>query len=93
MFSDDPRHWEEIGRPLNKGRSFGSSSGEDNGRQEELGLRGSSRTGERDVQTVFVVLLWIALLYIGTLASLLVVSMVILRQKLREYQNRGRFGY
>jgi hypothetical protein len=45
------------------------------------------------VQTLLLVLLWLALLYVGTLATVLVVSMLVLRQKLRKYQESGRFGY
>jgi cell division protein FtsL len=45
------------------------------------------------VQTLFVILLWLALLYVATLAAVMVVSMWILRQKLRKYQENGRFGY
>ena len=45
------------------------------------------------MQTLLAILLWLALLYISTLATVLVVSMWILRQKLRKYQENGRFGY
>ena len=45
------------------------------------------------MQIVLVVLLWLALLYVASLAAVLVVSMLVLRQKLRKYQESGRFGY
>jgi hypothetical protein len=45
------------------------------------------------MQTLLLVLLWLALLYVATLATVLIVSMWILRQKLRKYQESGRFGY
>jgi hypothetical protein len=45
------------------------------------------------VQTLLAILLWLALLYISTLAAVMIVSMWILRQKLRKYQENGRFGY
>ncbi len=45
------------------------------------------------VQIVLVTLLWLALLYVIGLATVLVVSMLVLRQKLRKYQESGRFGY
>jgi hypothetical protein len=45
------------------------------------------------VQTLLAILLWLALLYISTLAVVMIVSMWILRQKLRKYQENGRFGY
>lgn len=45
------------------------------------------------MQTLLVALLWLALLYVATLATVVVVSMWVLRQKLRKYQENGRFGY
>jgi len=45
------------------------------------------------VQIVLVVLFWLALLYVISLTAELVVSMLVLRQKLRKYQESGRFGY
>ncbi len=45
------------------------------------------------MQTLLAVLLWLALLYISTLAAVMIVSMWVLRQKLRKYQENGRFGY
>jgi len=45
------------------------------------------------VQIVLVVLFWLALLYVVSLATVLAISMLVLRQKLRKYQESGRFGY
>jgi hypothetical protein len=45
------------------------------------------------VQTLLAILLWLTLLYISTLAAVMILSMWILRQKLRKYQENGRFGY
>jgi hypothetical protein len=45
------------------------------------------------VQILLVVLCWLVLLYVASLATVLVVSMLVLRQKLRKYQESGRFGY
>lgn len=45
------------------------------------------------MQIVLVVLFWLVLLYIVSLATVLVVSMLVVRQKLRKYQESGRFGY
>ena len=45
------------------------------------------------MQTLLVVLLWLVLLYLTTVGAVLVVSFWVLRQKLRKYQENGRFGY
>ncbi|MFL6236476.1 MAG: hypothetical protein ACJ76N_25320 [Thermoanaerobaculia bacterium] len=45
------------------------------------------------MQIVLVVLLWLALLYVISLTAVLVISMLVLRQKIRKYQESGRFGY
>ena len=45
------------------------------------------------MQTLLIIALWFALLYVATLVTVMVVSMWILRQKLRKYQENGRFGY
>jgi hypothetical protein len=45
------------------------------------------------MQIILAVLGWIALLYVGGLATVLIVSLWALRQTLRKYQENGRFGY
>lgn len=45
------------------------------------------------MQALLVFLLWLVLLYLAALATVLMVSMWILRQKLRKYEQNGRFGY
>jgi hypothetical protein len=45
------------------------------------------------MQMLLTVLGWIALLYVGGLAAILIVSLWVVRQRLRKYQENGRFGY
>jgi hypothetical protein len=45
------------------------------------------------MQTLILILLWLAILYVVSLAAVLVVSMLVVRQKLRKYQESSRFGY
>lgn len=45
------------------------------------------------MQIFLAILGWIALLYVGGLAAILVVSVWVVRQRLRKYQENGRFGY
>jgi hypothetical protein len=45
------------------------------------------------MQALLVLLLCLAILYVVSLAAVLVVSMLVVRQKLRKYQESGRFGY
>ena len=45
------------------------------------------------MQVLLIVLLSLVLLYLLGLATALLVSALIIRQKLRKYQENGRFGY
>jgi hypothetical protein len=45
------------------------------------------------MQTLLIVLLSLVLLYVTTVGAVLAVSFFVLKQKLRKYQDNGRFGY
>ncbi len=45
------------------------------------------------MQIFLAILGWIALIYVGGLAAILGVSVWVVRQRLRKYQEGGRFGH
>jgi hypothetical protein len=45
------------------------------------------------MHTLLIILLSLALTYLAGLAAILAVSALVIRQKLRKYQENGRFGY
>jgi uncharacterized membrane protein len=45
------------------------------------------------MHTLLIILLSLALTYLAGLGTILLVSALVIRQKLRKYQENGRFGY